>query len=275
VLIAGRRRDRPFTQGEVEQLEELGAIATLLIRNSRLLAEAASSSRAKSSFINLAAHELGTPISVIRGYIDMLADESLGELSDRQRAAIDMVRMTSADLGERVEQLLVASRLEAGAPVIRDQSPMTDIVKAVREAVDRATPRATLMDAELTTALPPHPLEVRCTDSDAAVILDNLLNNALTYSKHPARAWLEVREGEPVEVRVLDHGIGIPEEARDRIFDQFYRVDDVEFGYPSGTGLGLYISRQLAVRNGGDLLLERSGHGEGSVFLLRLARATA
>ena len=275
VLIAGRRSDRPFTHGDVEQLEELGAIATLLIRNSRLLAEAASSSRAKSAFINLAAHELGTPISVVRGYIDMLSDESLGRLSERQRAAVDMVRMTAADLGERVEQLLVASRLEAGVPVIRDRSPATDIVKAVRDAVDRATPRARLMDAELTTAVPPHPLHVRCSDRDAAVILDNLLNNAMTYSKPPPRARLEVSEGEPVEVRVLDHGIGIPEEARDRIFDQFYRVDDVEFGYPSGTGLGLYISRQLAERNGGDLLLERSEHGQGSVFLLRLARATA
>src|SRR5207237_2587899 len=81
VLIVGRRTDRPFTQGDVDQLEELGAIAALLIRNSRLLAEAESSSRAKSSFINLAAHELGTPISVVRGYIEMLADETFGPIT--------------------------------------------------------------------------------------------------------------------------------------------------------------------------------------------------
>src|SRR2546429_9720051 len=75
VLIVGRRVDRPFAQSDVDQLEELGAIAALLIRNTPLLAEAESSSRAKSSFINLAAHELGTPISGWRGNTEMVADE--------------------------------------------------------------------------------------------------------------------------------------------------------------------------------------------------------
>ncbi|HSS94726.1 MAG TPA: sensor histidine kinase, partial [Candidatus Dormibacteraeota bacterium] len=76
------------------------------------------------------------------------------------------------------------------------------------------------------------------------------------------------------EVRVIDEGIGVPETDRERIFEQFYRVDNVEFGYPSGTGLGLYISRRLAQRNGGQLFLEKSD-GRGSVFTLRLQRAKA
>jgi two-component system OmpR family sensor kinase len=74
---------------------------------------------------------------------------------------------------------------------------------------------------------------------------------------------------------VIDNGIGVPEWAKERIFEQFYRVDDVQFGYPSGTGLGLYISRRLAERYGGQLFLERSSPTEGSVFTLRLQRPNA
>jgi signal transduction histidine kinase len=276
VLVVGRRANRPFTAKDVDQLEELGAIATLLIRNSRLFAEAESSSRAKSNFINLAAHELGTPISVIRGYVDMLADETLGPISSRQRGPIDALRNMAAELGDRVSQLLVAARLEAGAmPVFIDGSPAVDIVELIRDAVDRASDRASLIGAEIEVLTARTSVNVVANGRDIGIVLDNLLNNAMTYSNSPARVTLEITGREWVEVRVADNGIGIPEHARERIFDQFYRVDDAEFGYPSGTGLGLYISRQLAMRNGGGLFLERSEPGKGSVFVLRLPGATS
>ncbi|TMF35285.1 MAG: sensor histidine kinase [Chloroflexi bacterium] len=87
----------------------------------------------------------------------------------------------------------------------------------------------------------------------------------MTYSHPPARIKVQVADGEAPEVRVTDSGIGVPAAAR-VMFEQFYRVDDVEFGYPSGTGLGLYISRQLAERYGGSLFVERSSPHDGSVF---------
>jgi signal transduction histidine kinase len=276
VIIAGRRQDRPFDDSDVEQLEELGAIAALLIRNARLRSEAESTSRAKSGFINLAAHELGTPISVIRGYIEMLVDETLGKLTPEQHGPLHAVRNTAADLAARVEQLLVASRLEADVSVPSPMpNPTADIVAVTREVLDRAQERAQLIGGDIKADLPSRPLMVIGTARDVGMILDNLLNNALTYSRPPAHVAVELRGKETPELRVIDDGIGIPEWAKERIFDQFYRVDDVEFGYPLGTGLGLYISRRLAERYGHHLFLERSKPGVGSVFTLRLQRPNA
>jgi len=276
VLIVGRRTGTPFSQAEVDQLEEMGAIAALLIRNARLLADAESSSQAKSNFINLAAHELGTPISVIRGYVEMLADETLGPMTSKQRGPMDAVRKTIGELADRVDQLLIASRLEAGmSPAFRARDQATDIAAAVRDAIGRARDRARLIGADIRSEVPEGKMLVEGSARDVGIILDNLLNNALTYSHPPAQVRIEVVDAESAQVKVSDSGIGIPEVARERIFEQFYRVDDAEFGYPSGTGLGLYISRGLAERCGGELILERSEPGEGSVFTLRLRRHTA
>jgi signal transduction histidine kinase len=276
VLIVGRRTDRPFTRVDVDQLQELGAVAALLIRNARLLAEAESASRAKSAFINLAAHELGTPISVIRGYADMLAEETFGPITQEQRRPVESIRNMSGDLAGRVQQLLVASRLEAGVEGPPGFTPTSsDVHTVVENALMRAEDRARLIGASLAADPPAGPVMVSGPEGDLGMILDNLINNAMTYSHPPARVAIQVMAGdEIVEVRVVDSGIGVPAADRERIFEQFYRVDDVEFGYPSGTGLGLYISRRMAERYGGQLFLERSDR-TGSVFTLRLQRANA
>lgn len=272
-LVVGRRSDRPFTDGDVDQLEELGAIAALLIRNARFLAEVESSSRAKSNFINLAAHELGTPIAVIKGYLEMLADSTLGPVDERQRASMNAVRSTVDELADRVQQLLVAARMEvASAEPDSPSMPATDLPEVVHDAVSRARDRAGLIGAEITEKAAGQHLTVQGSPLDIGIILDNLLNNAMTYSREPAKIRVEVSDGATPVVRVADAGIGIPEESRERIFDQFYRVDDAEFGYPAGTGLGLYISRRLAERCGAQLYLERSNRKQGSVFALRLRR---
>jgi signal transduction histidine kinase len=272
VLIAARRTDQRFIESDVDQLRELGAIAALLIRNAGLLTEAESTSQAKTNFINLAAHELGTPISVIRGYADMLGDESLGPLTGRQRFPVDTIRKTSTDLAERVEQLLLASRLAGVQHGPTPAEMRTDLVECVRDALSRAADRAHLIGATLGSETPSEPVVARASPRDVAIILDNLLNNAMTYSRPPAHVSVEVQDGETAQVRVTDNGIGIPDGDREHIFDQFFRVDDSDFGYPPGTGLGLYISRRLAERNGGQLFVERSDP-VGSVFTLRLARS--
>jgi signal transduction histidine kinase len=274
VLIAGRRRNDAFNENDVEQLQELGAIAALLIRNARLLSESESLNRAKSNFINLAAHELGTPISVIRGYAEMLADESLGPVTSEQRSPVNTIRSTSTDLAERVNQLLLASRLAAPLQPASQQSGRVDLVSVARDAVRRAGDRARLIGAELETESPTGPVEITASERDLATILDNLLNNAMTYSHPPAHIVVQVHDSESPEVRVVDNGIGVPDGDRERIFEQFQRVDNSAFGYPSGTGLGLYISRQLAEGFGGRLFLE-SSDGSGSIFTLRLPAAKA
>jgi signal transduction histidine kinase len=102
-------------------------------------------------------------------------------------------------------------------------------------------------------------------------ILDNLLNNALTYADHPPTIRMAARqEGQQVSLTVVDDGIGISPEDQRRIFQRFIRGTDRMVAEKPGTGLGLYLSRGLAEQMGGSLQLQSSQTGKGSTFILRL-----
>jgi signal transduction histidine kinase len=102
-------------------------------------------------------------------------------------------------------------------------------------------------------------------------ILDNLINNGLTYSVRPPRLSITVSgEGDRAVARVADNGAGIPENERERVFDRFHRANEGAFRSVPGTGLGLFISRQLAEGHGGSLVVESSTPGPGTTFGLAL-----
>ena len=268
LLLLSRRRDEPFEERDAEGLSSFALLAALLLRNVRLLEEAKELSLTKSRFLNMAAHELRTPLSVIRGYLDMLQAGNLGELSSSQAVAVGIVVEKSTELSEHVERVLEAARLEAG--IRRPAEASVDLAELASEAVRRAEPRAQLAGGEIVLRRPPQAVPVEAAPDDLRLIIDNLINNALTYSPAPARVELTLTDGARPELRVADNGVGLPAGEHERVFDQFHRIDNPDFGYPPGTGLGLYISRRSAERNGGSLVVERSAPGEGTVFLLRL-----
>ena len=273
LLLLSRRRDPPFVERDAEGLSSFALLAALLLRNVRLLDDAKELSLTKSRFLNMAAHELRTPLSVIRGYLDMLQAGNLGELPPNQAAAIDIVVEKSTELSEHVERVLEAARLEAGTRRVAERS--VDLAELAAEAVKRAEPRARLAGGELILHCPPQSVRVDAAPDDLRLIIDNLINNALTYSPAPARVELTLTDGGTPELRVADNGVGLPEGELERVFEQFHRIDNPDFGYPPGTGLGLYISRRSAERNGGTLVVEWSVPGEGTVFLLRLGSGQA
>jgi signal transduction histidine kinase len=245
--------------------QELKRIAE---RNAQLLEEAQEASRSKSAFLNMAAHELRTPLSVLRGYISMLLDGSLGELLPAWRVPVETINWKAEELNELVNDLLFAARVDAGS--IPADVVTLDLREAVQSAFDRASPRAHLLQAETSCRLPEAPVLVDVDEDHLRRILDNLLNNALTYAQD--KPWVEISVGaEPQpHVTVADRGIGIPAIERERVFERFYRVNDTTIGPQAGTGLGLYISRGLAQRHQGELRLRESEPGKGSVFVLRL-----
>ncbi|MDQ6692065.1 MAG: HAMP domain-containing histidine kinase [Candidatus Dormibacteraeota bacterium] len=272
-MILSRRHDPSFTEVDSDRLRELTVISALLLRNVRLLDSAQEGSAAKSRFLNMAAHELRTPLSVISGYVDMLLGGTFGELDGTMAPPLRILSDKTMELSRQVEKLLTASRLDAstGASSVQE----VDMALLASEAVKRVQPRADLMGAEIAVQLPAEAILVAADPDDVSLVLDNLLNNALTYSQPPPRISVSVQLGSECELRVEDRGIGIPMEQAERIFEQFHRVENPDFGYPAGTGLGLYISRRLAERNSGSLVLERSQAGKGSVFLLTLPASQA
>ena len=270
LLAASRLAEPPLTQEEIATLQQVGSVAVLALRNARLLEEAQAASRAKSDFLNLAAHELRTPLSVISGYLSMLQDGSFGEPSEMWRAPIDTVAHKASELSGLVRSLLTAARIQAGT--LPSNRGLVDLRQLVKEACLRAEARAHLLGGEVILETPDAAVRVLADEDHVGRVLDNLLNNALTYSDGPAVVEVVVSLGATAEVQVTDHGIGIDPAQHARVFERFYRADPAVTMH-SGTGLGLYIARELAGQNGGSLELLTSAPGSGSSFVLRLPLA--
>jgi signal transduction histidine kinase len=268
LLSLCRRREEPFTDADLDALQPLATLAALLLRNARLLADARQAGEAKSAFLNLAAHELRTPLAVIRGYLSLLEDGTYPVPDQTREGPVETLVSKAQELESLVETLVMAARLEGGT--LPNASTELDMAQAVREAVERARPRARLEGARIDVRTPARGVVASADSDHVARILDNLLNNALTYSEGPASVTVELRPDDPIEVAVRDFGQGIPPDHHDRVFERFHRVEGITTGPGAGLGLGLSISRELARLNGGALVLERSAPGRGSVFVLRL-----
>ena len=224
----------------------------------------------KSDFLRLASHELRGPIGIVRGYVEMLLDGTFGELPPTTAPAMSVLDEKAAQMGRLVDRMLETARLEGEHP------------PSARRPIDMAALLHQAVDSTAATLTPRHAIvvdgdgapEVVIADPEQiATVLTNLLDNAVRYS--PAggeiRVGLTCSDG-TVSVAVRDVGIGIAEEDIGRLFKSFSRVVTAENASIAGTGLGLYISRKLAVLNGGDLLVSSSS-GEGSTFTLTLPLA--
>lgn len=224
--------------------------------------------RARTDFMNSAAHELRTPVTVISGYLSMLQEGSFGAAPQRWTAVLDTVARRAEELSGLVEQMLLASRVEAGTVATARIS--FDLRRAVQEAAERADPKATLLRANVTVQLPSHGLPVEGDPEHVARILDTLIGNALDYGGR--QPWVRITASDDGDAQVLveDHGRGLAQDMKERIFERFVRGEDPDHTPVPGAGLGLAISRDLAERQGGSLALVRSEVGVGSVFVLRL-----
>ena len=226
------------------------------------------SSRSKSEFLNMAAHELRTPLSVVSGYLALLAEGSMGNAPPAWKMPLDMLTAKAGELNRIVDDLLLASRMDVGA--LPGRTSVFDLRDCVRAAIERAEPRANLLQAELSALLGADEVLVEADLEHIGRILDNLVNNALSYCTGAPRVTVSCDDPTAPMITVRDNGVGVPAGKREAIFERFVRVDDDQLGPVPGTGLGLYISRELARRHGGSLELEEPGTEPGSSFTLRL-----
>src|SRR6266568_1574186 len=234
----------------------------------RLYLTANAASQTKSAFLNNAAHELLTPLTVLGGYLSLLSGGSVGSPPESWEAPLGILVAKTREMERIVDDLLTASRLEV-IPA-RSEREVLDLRHVVDGAIERVRPRAELLKAEVSVNLPGDPVPVEAEPDKLGRVLDDLINNALTYTIRTPQIRIELstRSNRAI-VRVEDNGVGISKDERERVFDRLYRVDDPQIVVP-GIGLGLYISRRLAESYGGSLVVETSTPGVGSVFALAL-----
>src|SRR6266850_119550 len=234
----------------------------------RLYVAANAASQTKSRFLNSAAHELRTPLSVLTGYLSLLSGGSVGSPPEAWEAPLGTLMAKTREPERIVDDLLNASRLEVIDQDVEREA--LDLRRVVNEAVERVQTRADLLRAEITVKIPDDPVPVEADAGQLGRVLDDLINNALTYTvRRPELVIGLATNSRRATVRVGDNGIGIPKDERERVFDRLYRVADPRVVVP-GIGLGLFISRHLAEGFGGTLVVESSTPGAGTVFALAL-----
>ena len=219
----------------------------------------------KGHILNLAAHELRGPIAVIQGYLSMVSDSSLD--ADGLRRILPILLGKVAQMNVQVTQMLEAARLEEGRIELANQT--VDLGQVVREAIEVAGLLAP-PGINLLFERAPAPVLVRADAGRVATIVGNLVDNAVKYS--PGGGLIKCSLGTVdgmATVRVEDSGLGIAVGDMGRLFSRFGRILTAENSHIGGTGLGLYLSLELARMQGGDILVT-STEGRGSVFTLVL-----
>src|SRR3954468_6028595 len=224
--------------------------------------------RLKADFIATVSHELRTPITPIKGYADLLRRRGDAMSPEKRAECLEVISSRTEHLARLVEDLLLASRISAteGAASAQVEMGTADLVALITRACgDFGT------DGErIELALPTEPIHVGCDPMRVVQVLSNLVSNALKYSAagSPVDVSVSVAGGQAT-VEVSDVGRGIPADQLERVFDKFHRVEDPMRMTTGGTGLGLYIARELATAMGAPLGC-RSTLGVGSVFSLSL-----
>ena len=225
---------------------------------------------AKSEFVAIVSHELRTPLTAVLGAAQTLVrrGEALGEAT--RLRLVGMIASQAERLAQITDELLLASRLDHGT--VRLETGRVDAAELARETIEAMRSRVTeAVRLELRCEAEPAPA---AADPDRArQVLVNLIDNAVKYSPDGGAVTVSVAAGEVhVRLAVSDEGPGIPPFEQLRIFEKFYRVEPNLSREPGGTGLGLYISRELARRMGGALTV-KSEPGAGSTFTFELPAA--
>ena len=226
--------------------------------------------RAREAFLLIASHELRNPIATVYGTAQLmgraLRDGSLD--ADRLRRYVAVLESTGGQLARLTDDLLDVSRLQGGNVEFRLQR--RDIAIAVRSLVERE-PWA---QHHITCEGPLDGLYAEVDVDRLEQIISNLLDNAVKYSPDGAPIAVTLRtESDAVVVEVEDAGVGLPPGAQDEIFTAFGRVDNSAESNVPGLGLGLFLSREIALRHGGDLSAHSEGPGRGTKMTLRLPAA--
>jgi PAS domain S-box-containing protein len=227
----------------------------------------------RDQFLSVASHELKTPLTSILGHIDLLQRRVRKErsLNERDQRSLQIIADQTRRLHKMIVSLLDISRIETGQLSI-DCAPI-NMCALVGRVVD-----------EMQVTLAERRIEMHCSDQLLIIegdalrleqVFQNLIQNALKYSSHTAPIVVAVRQHEAsVCIDVRDTGIGIPPASAPRLFERFYRADNVDQEHVSGLGIGLYVVKEIISLHGGAITVE-SVEGKGSTFTVCLPLSVA
>ena len=270
-----QQQNRDLAQILAELEEKRGQLETLnvqLSQTNRELNEANAKlrelSEMKEEFLALTTHDLRSPLTVISGVISFFTSGRLGELSPEQKNMVSMMERNTQSLIELVNDLLDASKLESGTMRLELASfDMRGLVDELRESME---PLAKEKGIELIETLPADLPPVSADRAKLRRVLLNLLSNAVKFTRKGGTVEVRAaREGDRVRVAVRDTGVGIAPDDVARLFDKYEQARSRATRGEKGTGLGLYITKQIVELHGSEIKVD-SEVGKGSTFSFTL-----
>ena len=267
VLNVQTRAVRRFEPAEVDLLQTIGALLAGIVEKGRLtaevearLAQLTALDTARSELLSVVTHELRTPLSIVRVYVDLLAEAAQnGDAGDWREAANDQL----SRLDRLVDSILASVRGEGLTGLSR--APF-DVVAAVDDVVD--TLRLLLRPHPIRWVRPDGPMTAIGDDARFRQVLEQLLENESKYAPTEQGVSIGIwRLGDEVQVYVTDDGPGVPSEDWESVFEPFVRVEGR--GRSRGSGIGLFAARRLMTAMGGRIFLEPNGYA-GSRFVVAL-----
>ncbi len=252
---------------EIAQREELSRLAASLEKANHRLKEL---DQQKTDFLSIASHQLRTPLSIIKGYLELIKDGAYGKPTQKMLKVLADLDMTNQRLVDLVDEFLNISRIEQGRTkyVFAPKDMDALVPDIIRSFGDKAGEKR----CKLRSQLPKESMIVSMDEEKIRNVLTNFIDNAMKYSVVDERkecgdiTVLVTSERGGVAVSVIDHGIGFSERDRINLFEKFYRGENVRMLNVNGTGLGLYVCKQFIAAHGGRVWAKSRGIGKGSEF---------
>ncbi len=225
----------------------------------------------KSEFLSIATHQLRTPLGAMNGYTSLVLGGSFGEISDKVKEVLSKVLQSGMLMNGTIEDFLSVSRIDQGRMVY----DMTDfpIQKLTREVFDELKAGAERKGLALRYEVPEIEFIVHADYGKLKHVISNLVDNSIKYTRE---GWVRISAetvGGYVRVSVSDSGVGIPSDELPKLFDKFVRARGASGVNVSGTGLGLYVAKQMIEAHSGHVWAESEGEGKGATFIAELPLA--
>lgn len=200
--------------------------------------------KAKTEFVSLASHQLRTPLSTINWYLEILINEEIGELNPKQQTYAKEIYGASQRMVLLINSLLNVSRLELGTFGIEPKR--VSIVSVAKKCIKELKPLTMLKDIKIIEKYQDESMIVKIDPKLVTIIMENLLTNSIKYSHKAGQVRLSIKLiNKDLIIQVSDHGIGIPISQQKEIFGKMFRADNAKTMDPDGSGLGLYIVKQV------------------------------
>ncbi|MBI2444006.1 MAG: hypothetical protein HYV42_02060 [Candidatus Magasanikbacteria bacterium] len=242
--------------------EQLQKLTKTLERNNLRLQEL---DNQKTEFLNIAAHQLRTPLSIIKSYLAMLQDGDYGRVSRRVREVLANMYESNQWLIRLADEFLNIANLEQGR--IKYNFAIRDVSGIIKSVAVEMTHKAAVKGVALAWAKSRRPLPgVVCDEEKIRTVLFNFVDNAVKYTERGTVTVSAVRDKKGVALAVRDQGIGFDRLDEANLFQKFHRGNNVKGVNVNGTGLGLYVARKFVAAHGGRVWAKSAGLGRGSEF---------